>query len=91
MVWGAAECRRQRAARAGNGRAAAVRLLAGKRIVVTGVLNRDSIAYAVAERAQEEGAEVVLTGFGRARRLTERAARTLPAVRRPRARRQQDG
>ena len=61
-----------RAAAAGEG------LLAGKRIVVTGVLNRDSIAYAVAERAQEEGAEVVLTGFGRARRLTERAARTLP-------------
>ena len=51
--------------------------LNGKRIVVTGVLNRDSIAYAVAQRAQEQGAQIVLTGFGRARRLTERAARTL--------------
>jgi enoyl-[acyl-carrier protein] reductase I len=52
--------------------------LEAKRLVITGVLTRDSIAYAVARRAQEEGARVLLTGFGRARRLTERAARTLP-------------
>jgi enoyl-[acyl-carrier protein] reductase I len=53
-------------------------LLDGKRLLVTGVLTRDSIAYAVAERAQQEGAEVVLTGFGRTRRMTERAAAKLP-------------
>ncbi len=53
-------------------------MLQGRRLLVTGVVTRDSIAYTVARRAQEEGAEVVLTGFGRARRLTERAARTLP-------------
>jgi enoyl ACP reductase len=53
-------------------------MLAGKRLLVTGVATRDSIAYAVAERAQAEGAEVVLTSFGRMRRLTERAARGLP-------------
>jgi enoyl-[acyl-carrier protein] reductase I len=53
-------------------------LLAGKRLVVTGVMTRDSIAWAVADEAQRAGAEVVLTGFGRARRLTERAARQLP-------------
>ncbi len=53
-------------------------MLAGKRLVITGVVTRDSIAFAVAERAQREGAEVVLTSFGRARRLTERAARRLP-------------
>jgi enoyl-[acyl-carrier protein] reductase I len=53
-------------------------MLAGKRLVVTGVMTRDSIAYAVADEAQRAGAEVVLTGFGRARRLTERAARRLP-------------
>lgn len=53
--------------------------LAGKRILVTGVVNRRSIAYAVAERAQRDGAEVALTGFGRVRRITERAARGLPA------------
>jgi meromycolic acid enoyl-[acyl-carrier-protein] reductase len=50
----------------------------GKRLLLTGVITRQSIAYAVAERAQEQGAEIVLTGFGRARRLTERAAKTLP-------------
>ena len=46
--------------------------------MITGVLTRGSIAFAVAERAQEHGAEVVLTSFGRARRLTERAAAKLP-------------
>jgi meromycolic acid enoyl-[acyl-carrier protein] reductase len=55
-----------------------VTLLAGKRVVVTGVVTRDSIAYAIAERALDQGAEVVLTSFGRARRLTERAAGRLP-------------
>lgn len=53
-------------------------MLAGKRIVVTGVINRHSIAYAIAERAQQEGAEVTLTSFGRVRRMTERAAKRLP-------------
>jgi enoyl-[acyl-carrier protein] reductase I len=53
-------------------------LLAGKRILVTGVVNRHSIAYAIARRAQEQGGEVLLTSFGRVRRMTERAARTLP-------------
>jgi enoyl ACP reductase len=53
-------------------------LLEGKRLLVTGVLTRGSIAFSVAERAQQEGAEVVLTGFGRTRRMTERAAAKLP-------------
>jgi enoyl ACP reductase len=53
-------------------------LLEGKRLLVTGVLTRGSIAYSVAERAQQEGASVVLTGFGRTRRMTERAAAKLP-------------
>jgi enoyl ACP reductase len=53
-------------------------LLAGKRFVITGVLTRDSIAWAVASEAQKAGAEIVLTSFGRARRLTERAAAQLP-------------
>ena len=52
--------------------------LDGKRLLVTGALTRRSIAFAVAEQAQLAGAEVVLTSFGRARRLTERAARQLP-------------
>ncbi len=53
-------------------------ILEGKRLVVTGVINRHSIAYSIAERAQEQGAEIVLTSFGRARRMTERAAKRLP-------------
>ena len=53
-------------------------LLEGRRLLVTGVLTDRSIAYAVAAGAQREGAEVVLTGFGRSLRLTERMARRLP-------------
>jgi enoyl-[acyl-carrier protein] reductase I len=53
-------------------------MLAGKRVLVTGVITRDSIAFEVARQAQEAGAEVVLTGFGRAKRMTERAAKQLP-------------
>ena len=54
-------------------------LLEGKRFLITGVLTKGSIAYSVAERAQQEGAEIVLTGFGRTRRMTERAAARLPS------------
>jgi enoyl ACP reductase len=54
-------------------------ILDGKKIVVTGVIDRHSIAFAIAERAQQQGAEVVLTSFGRVRRMTERAAKRLPA------------
>ena len=54
-------------------------MLAGKRLLITGVLTKGSIAYSVAERAQQEGAEIVLTGFGRTRRMTERAAARLPS------------
>jgi enoyl ACP reductase len=53
-------------------------ILEGKRLLVTGVVNRRSIAFAIAERAQREGAEVLLTSFGRMRRMTERAAARLP-------------
>jgi len=53
-------------------------ILNGKRILVTGVLTDASIAFGVAKVAQDEGAEVVLTGFGRGMRLTERTARKLP-------------
>ena len=53
-------------------------LLAGKRLLVTGVLTDASIAFSVARIAQEEGARVVLTGFGRGLSLTRRVARRLP-------------
>ncbi len=55
-------------------------LLDGKKILITGVLTDDSLAFGVAQLAQQEGAEVVLTGFGRALRLTERTARKLDPV-----------
>ena len=53
-------------------------LLAGKTLLVTGVLTDRSIAYRVAELAAQEGAQVVLSSFGRAMSLTERMARRLP-------------
>jgi meromycolic acid enoyl-[acyl-carrier-protein] reductase len=53
-------------------------MLKGKKIIITGLLTRHSIAYAVAAAAQRQGAEVLLTSFGRAKRITERAAESLP-------------
>jgi len=50
----------------------------GKKLLITGVLTDASLAFEVARLAQLEGAEVVLTGAGRAMRLTERTARKLP-------------
>ncbi|MFI6262847.1 enoyl-ACP reductase FabI [Micromonospora sp. NPDC051006] len=52
-------------------------LLAGKRLLVTGVITDASIAFSVAKLAQENGAQVVLTGFGRLS-LVERIAKRLP-------------
>lgn len=54
-------------------------ILEGKKLLVTGVLTDSSIAFSVARLAQEQGAEVVLTSFGRAMSLTRRVARKLPA------------
>src|SRR5262245_35641438 len=53
-------------------------LLEGRKLLVTGVLTRESIAYATAQALQEQGAEIVLTSFGRAMGLTEKSARRLP-------------
>jgi meromycolic acid enoyl-[acyl-carrier-protein] reductase len=52
-------------------------ILAGKRILVTGVLTDASLGFGVARRAQAEGAEVVLSGAGRGLSLTRRTARKL--------------
>jgi meromycolic acid enoyl-[acyl-carrier-protein] reductase len=54
-------------------------LLDGKRIVITGVLTDASIAFGVAQLAQAEGAEILLTGAGRGLSLTRRTARKLAA------------
>jgi enoyl-[acyl-carrier protein] reductase I len=55
-------------------------LLDGKRLLITGVLTDASLAFAVAKLAQEEGAEIVLSGAGRALSLTKRTARKLPTA-----------
>ena len=53
-------------------------LLEGKRLLITGVLTEASIAFGVARLAQQEGATVVLSGFGRGLSITSRYARRLP-------------
>jgi enoyl-[acyl-carrier protein] reductase I len=53
-------------------------LLDGKRLLITGVITDASIAFSIARLAQQEGATVVLTGYGRLS-LVERVARKLPS------------
>lgn len=54
-------------------------LLEGKRLLITGVLTDDSMAFAVAKVAQEQGAEILLTNVGKGVRITQKVARKLPA------------
>ena len=53
-------------------------LLDGKRLLITGALSERSIAYSAAVQAQRQGAEVILTGFGRGLRITRHLAGRLP-------------
>ena len=55
-------------------------LLDGKRILVTGVLMDSSIAFHVARIAQQEGATVVLSSFGRTMKITQAIAKRLPSA-----------
>jgi meromycolic acid enoyl-[acyl-carrier-protein] reductase len=55
-------------------------LLDGKKLLITGVLMDSSIAFHVARLAQEQGAEVVLTSFGRTFRITQTIAKRLPTT-----------
>ena len=55
-------------------------LLDGKRLLITGVLTDDSMAFAVAKAAQDQGAELLLTNVGKGVRLTTRLARRLPTT-----------
>jgi enoyl-[acyl-carrier protein] reductase I len=54
-------------------------LLEGKRLLITGVLTPQSIAFAAARSVQEHGGEIVLTSFGRTMSLTEKTAKRLPS------------
>ncbi len=53
-------------------------ILEGKKILVTGVLTEASIAFAAARLAQEQGAEVLLSSFGRMLPITQKIATRLP-------------
>jgi enoyl-[acyl-carrier protein] reductase I len=55
-------------------------ILEGKKLLITGVLMDSSIAFHVAKIAQEEGAEVVLTSFGRTMKITQTIAKRLPTT-----------
>ncbi len=55
-------------------------ILTGKKLLITGVLTDQSLAFGVAKLAQEQGAEIALTGFDRALRLTQRTAKKLDPV-----------
>ena len=51
----------------------------GRRYLVTGVTNQESIAWHVAAELQRQGADIVLSSFGRAARITRKAALRLPS------------
>lgn len=53
-------------------------LLEDKKLLITGVLTPQSIAFTAAKVAQEQGAEILLTSFGKGAALTKRSARRLP-------------
>ncbi len=55
-------------------------LLRDNRILITGVLTDDSLAFGIAKRALEEGATIALSGFGRGISITKRTARKLGDV-----------
>lgn len=53
-------------------------ILDGKRILVAGVTMDSSIGFATARVAQEQGATVLISNFGRALGITKRIAKRLP-------------
>lgn len=55
-------------------------ILDGKRLLITGVITDSSLAFGVAQLAQREGAEVLLTGFGRGLSITQRTAKRLDST-----------
>jgi meromycolic acid enoyl-[acyl-carrier-protein] reductase len=55
-------------------------LLEGKKLLITGVLTPQSIAFSAAKAALDQGAEIVLTNFGRTVSLTQKTAKRLPAT-----------
>jgi len=66
--------------RAGHDIGGTMGLLDGKRLLITGVLTEASIGFGVAALAQQEGAEIILTGAGNGMKHTEKSAKKLPVV-----------
>ncbi len=54
-----------------------MQILENKKILITGVLTESSLAFEIAKQAQNEGAEIILTGAGRGLSLTKRSAKKL--------------
>ena len=55
-------------------------ILKGKKILIAGMSDRRSIGYAIAVEAQREGAELLLTSFGRMMSITHMTAKKLDPV-----------
>src|SRR5215470_15380372 len=55
-------------------------ILKGKRILIAGMSDRRSIGYAIAQECQREGAEILLTSFGRMMSITQMTAKKLDPV-----------
>src|SRR5262249_52316621 len=55
-------------------------ILKGKRVLIAGMSDRRSIGFAIAQQAQREGAEILLTSFGRMMSITEMTAKKLNRV-----------
>src|SRR5437773_11950944 len=55
-------------------------ILKGKRILIAGMSDRRSIGFSIAQEAQREGAEILLTSFGRMMSITQMTAKKLDAV-----------
>ena len=55
-------------------------ILKGKRILIAGMSDRRSIGFAIAQEAQREGAEILLTSFGRMMTITQMTAKKLDPV-----------
>ncbi len=55
-------------------------ILTGKKILIAGMSDRRSIGYSIAVEAQKEGAELILTSFGRMMSITQMTAKKLNPV-----------
>src|SRR5438046_205472 len=55
-------------------------ILKGKKVLIAGMSDRRSIGFSIAQEAQREGAEILLTSFGRMMSITQMTAKKLDPV-----------